>query len=113
MATINLRVTEEIKRRLGVFASAKGCQPKRSREEPVAEKLLVQEAADFEPAKVPSWVPDGKYVALVRGSVAAVGRSVAEVSPTAITKFPNDPIRVTRKGKRIKSVEYAFLGVDT
>jgi len=76
----------------------------------VAEKLTIHEAEHGEaPTDIPSWVPQGKYVALVRGAVAAVGDSVADVSCAAAVKFPNDPIRVVRKGKSIKPVQYAFM----
>jgi hypothetical protein len=43
--------------------------------------------------------------------VAAVGNSVAKVSAAAVTKFPDDPIRVTRKGKSVKPVHYAFVAM--
>ena len=58
---------------------------------------------------IPSWVPEEKYVAIVRGAVTAVGDSVAEVVSTALSKFPDDAIHVARKGKPIKAIHYAFL----
>ena len=76
----------------------------------VAEKSTIHEIARAElSTSIPSWVPEGKYVALVRGAVATVGDSVAEVVSAAITKFPDDAIHVARKGKSIKAVHYAFL----
>jgi predicted aspartyl protease len=110
LAIINLRVPEEMKRKLAGFAKAKGTSQTEMVKTAVAEKLMVHEVARSETvAEIPSWVPEGKYVALVRGAVAAVGDSVADVSSTAITKFPNESIRVARKGKPIRPVQYAFL----
>lgn len=110
MAIINLRVPEEIKRKLADFAKLMGVSQTELVKSAVAEKLTVHEVARTESStNIPSWVPDGKYVALVRGAVAAVGDSVADVVSAALTKFPNEPIHVARKGKCIKPVHYAFL----
>ncbi len=110
MAIINLRVPEEMKRKLADFAKATGTSQTEMVKGAVAEKLKVHEVARAGlRTNIPSWVPYGKYVALVRGAVAAVGDSVADVSAAAVVKFPNDPIRVVRKGKRIKPIQYTFL----
>ena len=110
MAIINLRVPEEMKRKLAGFAKAAGASQTEMVKTALAEKLTVHEVASAEPSRnIPSWVPDGKYVALVRGAVASVGDSVADVVNDALTKFPDDAIHVTRKGKSIKPVHYAFL----
>lgn len=110
MAIINLRVSEEMKRKLAGFAKATGASQTEMVKTAVAEKLTVHEAAHTEPSTdIPNWVPDGKYVALVRGAVAAVGDSVADVVMAALAKFPNEAIHVARKGKAIKPVHYTFL----
>ena len=110
MAIINLRVSEEMKRKLAGFAKAKGASQTEMVKTAVAEKLAVHEVARTEPSTdIPSWVPEGKYVALVRGAVAGVGDSVADVVTAALSRFPDDPIYVARKGRSIKPVHYAFL----
>ncbi len=114
MAIINLRVPEEMKRKLANFAKAMGASQTEMVKSAVAEKLTVHQAARSEPSvNVPSWVPDGKYYALVRGAVAAVGDSVADVSSAAMAKFPDEPIRVARRGKAIRPIQYAFLAEAT
>jgi predicted aspartyl protease len=110
VAIINLRVSEEMKRKLAGFAKAKGASQTEMVKTAVEEKLAVDEVSRSEPSRdIPSWVPEGKYVALVRGAVAGVGDSVADVVTAALSRFPNDPIHVARKGRSIKPVQYAFL----
>jgi predicted transcriptional regulator len=110
MAIINLRVSEEMKRKLADLAKAKDASQTEIVKVALAEKLMVHEAARTKPSTdIASWVPDGKYVALVRGAVAAVGDSVADVVTAALSKFPDDPIHVARKGRSIRPVDYAFL----
>lgn len=76
----------------------------------VEEKITVHEIAqEAAPLTIPARVPDGMYVALVRGAVAAVGDSVADVVAAALQKFSDDPLYVARKGKPIKTLHYAFL----
>jgi predicted aspartyl protease len=110
MAVVNLRIPEEMKRKLAGIAKATGASQTEMVKSAVAEKLTIHEVARAESStNIPSWVPEGKYVALVRGAVAAVGDSVAEVVSVALTKFPDDAIHAARKGKSIKAVHYAFL----
>jgi hypothetical protein len=114
MAIINLRVSEEMKKKFTELANAIGSSQTELVKSALAEKLSVHETAgSHSTTVVPPWVPDGKYVALVREAVAAVGDSVADVSSAAVAKFPNDPIRIVRKGKRIKPIQYAFLAETT
>ena len=109
MAIMNLRIPAEMKRKLVGLARSMDVNQTQVVREAVAEKLTVHEVAGAESAiEVPEWVPRGKYVALVRGAVAAVGDSVAEVVTVALTKFPDDAIQVSRKGKPIRPVNYAF-----
>ncbi len=110
MAVVNLRIPEEMKRKLAGIAKATGASQTEVVKSAVAEKLTIHEVARAESStNIPSWVPEGKHVALVRGAIAAVGDSVAEVVSIALTKFPDEAIHVTRKGKPIKAVHYAFL----
>ena len=110
MAVVNLRMPEEMKRKLAGLAKATGASQTEMVKSAVAEKLTIHEVARAESnTSIPSWVPEGKYVALVRGAVAAVGDSVAEVVSAALTKFPDDAIHVARKGRAIKAVHYTFL----
>jgi predicted aspartyl protease/predicted DNA-binding protein len=110
VAVVNLRIPEEMKRKLESAAKATGSSQTEMVKNAVAEKLTIHEVARVElSTSVPSWVPEGKYAALVRGAVAAVGDSVAEVVSAALTKFPDDAIHVARKGKPIKAIQYAFL----
>src|SRR5208282_3295051 len=98
MAVVNFRIPEEMKRRLAGIAKATGASQTEMVKSAVAEKLTIHEVARAESsANIPSWVPEGKYVALVRGAVAAVGDSVAEVVSGALTKFPDEAIHVARK----------------
>jgi predicted transcriptional regulator len=114
VAIINLRVPEEMKRKLADFAKAMGASQTEMVKKAVSEKLAVHEAARSESsASIPSWVPEGKYVALVRGAVAAVGDSVADVVSAAVAKFPDEAIHVARKGRSIRQVHYAFLAQAT
>jgi len=107
---LNVRVDERLKRSLVQLAKRVGASQSDVVKNALVEKLVVHEAASTETTTaVPDWVPDGKYVALVRGAVAAVGDSVAEVVATALSKFRDDPIHVARKGKPIETIHYAFL----
>jgi predicted aspartyl protease len=99
-----------MKRKLAGFAKATGTSQTDMVKTALAERLAVHEIARTEPdTHIPSWVPEGKYVALVRGAVAAVGDSVADVVTATLAKFPDDAIHVARKGKSIKPLHYAFL----
>jgi len=110
MAVVNFRIPEEMKRKLAGVAKATGASQTEMVKSAVAEKLTIHEVARAESsANIPSWIPEGKYVALVRGAVAAVGDSVAEVVSAALSKFPDEAIHVARKGKSIKAFHYAFL----
>jgi predicted aspartyl protease/predicted transcriptional regulator len=110
MAVVNFRIPEEMKRKLAGIAKATGASQTEMVKSAVAEKMIIHEAARAQSsANVPNWIPEGKYVALVRGAVAAVGDSVAEVVSAALTKFPDEAIHVARKGKSIKTFQYAFL----
>jgi len=110
VAIVNLRIPEEMKRKLAGIAKATGASQTEMVKSAVAEKLTIHEVSVTESStSVPSWIPEGKYVALVRGAVAAVGDSVAETVSAALTKFPDDAIHVARKGKSIKAIHYAFL----
>jgi hypothetical protein len=76
----------------------------------ITDRITAHETAKAEASTaIPEWVPDGKCVALVRGAVAAVGDSVAEVVADAIAKFGDEAIHVARKGKLIRSIHYAFV----
>jgi len=98
-----------MKRKLADFARAMGASQTEMVKSAVAEKLTVHEVARTESStNIPSWVPEGKYVALVRGAVAAVGDSVADVVSTALSKFPDEAIHVARRGKSIRPIHYAF-----
>jgi predicted aspartyl protease len=109
VAIINLRVPEEMKRKLADFAKAMGATQTEMVKTAVAEKLTVHQVARAESGtSIPGWVPEGKYVALVRGAVAAVGESVSDVVSAALAKFPDEAIHVARKGKSIKPIHYAF-----
>ena len=110
VAVVNIRIPEEMKRKLADIAKATGASQTEMVKSAVAEKLTIHEVAHAESsANIPSWVPKGKYVAVVRGAVAAVGDSVADVVSAALTKFPDDAIHAARKGNSIKAVHYAFL----
>jgi len=110
MAVVNLRIPEEMKRKLAGLAKATGATQTKMVKNAVAEKLTIHEVASAESStNIPNWVPEGKYVALVREAVAAVGDSVAEVTSAALSKFPDDAIHVACKGRSIKAIHYAFL----
>ena len=110
MAVVNLRIPEEMKRKLAGLAKATGATQTKMVKNAVAEKLIIHEVASAESStNIPNWVPEGKYVALVREAVAAVGDSVAEVTSAALSKFPDDAIHVACKGRSIKAIHYAFL----
>jgi len=114
MAVLNVRLAEEMKRKLAELAKAVGTSQSHLVKSAVEEKIAVHEVAHTDaPPKIPEWVPDGKYVALVRGAVAAVGDSVAEVVAAALQKFSEDHIHVARKGRLIKPVHYAFFAEAT
>lgn len=77
MTVVNFRISEEMKRKLAGIAKATGATQTEIVKSAVAEKLTIHEVARRESnAKIPNWVPEGKYVAIVRGAVAAVGDSV-------------------------------------
>jgi len=109
VTVINVRVEEELKRKLAELAKSTGATQSELVKSALAEKIAVHQIARLEsPSAIPDWVPNGKYVALVRGAVAAVGDSVAEVVASALDKFSEEPIHVARKGRPIERVHYAF-----
>lgn len=110
MAIINLRVPEEMKRKLAHFAKAVGSRQTEMVKSALAKKIAVHQVALSESStNIPSWIPDGKYVALVRGAAAAVGDSVAEVASAALAEFPDEAVHIARKGKPINPVQYAYV----
>jgi len=110
VTVVNLRIPDGMKRKLESIAKETGVSQIEVVKSAVGEKLTINEFARTKlSTEIPGWVPEGKYVALVRGTVAAVGESVADVVSTALAKFPDDAILVARKGKPIKAVHYAFL----
>lgn len=110
MAILNVRLAEDMKKKLAELAKAVGATQSQLVKSAVEEKITVHEIAqEAAPLTIPAWVPDGMYVALVRGAVAAVGDSVADVVAAALQKFSDDPLYVARKGKPIKTLHYAFL----
>ena len=67
-----------------------GRTKRQRRKRAVAEKLAVHEVARTEPSTdIPIWVPEGKYVALVRGAVAGVGDSADVVTAALSTIHPS------------------------
>jgi len=110
VAAVNVRVEEEMKRKLAELAKSAGATQSELVKSTIAEKIAVHQTARLvSPTTIPDWVPKGKYVALVRGAVAAVGDSVAEVVASALDKFSEEPVHVARKGRPIERVNYAFL----
>ncbi|MHA1325634.1 MAG: hypothetical protein ACTSRL_22825, partial [Candidatus Helarchaeota archaeon] len=76
----------------------------------INEKLTIEEAEKdvIQKVTIPEWIPEGKYIAFVKGSIAAVGDSIAEVSREAATKFPNEACVIKRQGAKIQLLEYVF-----
>jgi hypothetical protein len=74
----------------------------------LAQQVLIERLAPRHDAPVPEWVPRGKYVALVKGGVAAVGDSVAGVASEAMSKFAQQPVVVKRKDAPIPQIDYAY-----
>ncbi len=112
LAVLNIRLDEEMKKRLEQLAKKVGTTQTELVKGALSEKLVVQERASVTTSTtIPQWVPDKKYVALVRGAVAAVGDSVAEVTAVALNKFKDEPIYITRKGAPVKRVHYAFFAL--
>jgi len=110
VTVLNVRVDDELKRKLAELAKRLGASQSDVVKGALTEKLIGYEAADAEVTMaIPEWVPDGKYAALVRGAVAAVGDSVADVVATALSKFRDEPIHVARKGKPIETIHYTYL----
>jgi hypothetical protein len=86
---------------LADLARAKGASQAEMVKVALAEKLTIHEAEGTESSTViASWVPYGKYVALVRGAVAAVGDSVADVVAAALAKFPDDRSMLSARERR-------------
>jgi len=114
LAVLNVRLGEEMKRKLAELAKVVGASQSELVKGAVRERIAVHEVAKEETAPlIPEWIPEGKYVALVRGAVASVGDSVAEVVAMALEKFADDPIYVGRKGKMISPIHYAFLAEES
>ncbi len=105
VAILNVRLDKASKREPANLAKSIGACQSELVKSSITGKLAVHQAANTETTTtIPEWVRWGKYVALVRGSVAAVGDLGAEVVAAAFMKFRADPIHVTRKGKSIKPV---------
>ena len=65
MAVVNLRIPEEMKRKLAGIAKATGASQTEIVKSAVAEKLVIHQVACAESStNIPSWVPEGKFVAL-------------------------------------------------
>ena len=114
MAILNIRVDETLRRKIANLAKALGTTQTDLVKNAITGRITAHETAKAEAeTAIPEWVPDGKCVALVRGAVAAVGDSVAEVVADAIAKFGDEPIHVALKRKPIRPIHYAFAAHAT
>jgi len=109
---INLRVKEELKKKLEKLAAQEGKTVSQLIRELIEEKIAVTEIPTHEEEEVPDWVPNGSYVALVKGAVVSLAKTASEAAAEALSKFPEGPIRIVRKGPPPRRVEYAFLAEE-
>ncbi|MHA1301692.1 MAG: DUF5678 domain-containing protein, partial [Candidatus Helarchaeota archaeon] len=58
--------------------------------------------------KVPDWILDGKYYAIVNNSIVAVGDTPSEVSLETAEKFPQEQVIIKRKNAKFPHLEYVY-----
>jgi len=80
------------------------------------EKMAIEEFAQTtsqpENLVIPSYVPEGKYVAFVNGAVVGVGDNPSDVAQIAVGKFPNLPLVIKFNGPRQKPMEYVYISLS-
>lgn len=111
LATINVRIDPALKEEVQKTLAKRRQKLSRVVKDLLAQQLLIERLAPPRDAPVPEWVPRGKYVALVKGVVAAVGDSAATVASEAMSKFPQEPVVVKRKGAPIPRIDYAYAAL--
>jgi Arc/MetJ-type ribon-helix-helix transcriptional regulator/predicted aspartyl protease len=75
----------------------------------IDEKIKILESKkQIEEIEVPDWIPDGKYYAIVKGAIVAVGDSPSSIAQEIAFKFPFEKIIIDRKNKEIPELEYAY-----
>jgi hypothetical protein len=77
----------------------------------IEEKIKVEEIFQNtkEELEIPDYVPDGKYVAIVRNTIVGIGDSPSELVMNLSSKFIEDSIRIKKKGQKHVPLEYVFL----
>ncbi|MHA1315691.1 MAG: DUF5678 domain-containing protein [Candidatus Helarchaeota archaeon] len=76
----------------------------------IIERLKIEETSGLKNKNIviPDWIPDGKFVAIVRGAIVAVGDTAVEVTRESVAKFPDGSWVIKRKGKSVKIPEYIY-----
>ena len=79
--------------------------------EAIEEKIKVEEIFQNtkEELEIPDYVPDGKYVAIIRNTIVGIGDSPSELVMNLSLKFMDDSMRIKKKGQKDDPIEYVFL----
>lgn len=79
----------------------------------ITEAVTIDERGEVKRfTDLPTWIPEGKYVALVKGAVVAVCDTVSDAALEAIRKFRDEPFSIVRKGGSIRKIDYAFFAEE-
>jgi len=75
----------------------------------IDEKIKILESKkQNEEIPAPDWIPDGKYYAIVKSLIVAVGDSPSAIAQEVAFKFPFEKVIINRKNKEIPELEYAY-----
>jgi len=118
MTILNIHMKKEDKKEIQDFVNSKKIKSVSEFVRKImAERLeMEKQFQDFEDEKdfkIPEYIPKNKFIAIVKGSIVAVGETPSEVSQIAITKFPNLPIKIKFSGpKKFKPPEFIFMSLS-
>ncbi len=112
MTTLNINIDEKKKKKLKELANISEDKTiSNFVRTAIEQKMVVEEK--FQDKKVeieiPEYIPDGKYVAIVRNTIVGIGDSPSELIMEISSKFMEDSIAIRKKGKKDKPLEYVFL----
>lgn len=80
----------------------------------IDEKIKVLESRKYtDEIEVPDWIPDGKYYAIIKGSIVGVDDTVSSLAKEIVAKFPFEQITVKRKNKEFPKREYVYSTLST
>ncbi|MHA1301563.1 MAG: DUF5678 domain-containing protein [Candidatus Helarchaeota archaeon] len=116
MTILNIHIKEDEKKKIQNYVNSKEIKSvSKFVRSLIAEKLeMERQIQDYEDdIVIPDYIPKNKFVAIVKGSIVAVGDTPSEVCEIAITKFPKLPISIKFTGpNKFKPPEFIYMSLS-